>query len=146
MSVIAIISSAATSILGFRRDLILSPVQQGHQVYTFATDFTPVQKEQVKALCAIPVDYSLSCAFLNPLADLKTLLQLKRLLKDIQPEIVFLYFSKPVIYATLAAVLSKVPRRIAMLEGLGFVLTDQPAGQSFKTKLISRIQVMLYSL
>lgn len=143
---IIIIGTAATSILGFRRDLILSLVQQGHQVYTFATDFTPAQKQQVKALGAIPVDYSLSRAGLNPLADFKTLLQLKRLLKDIQPDIVFSYFSKPVIYGTLAAALAKVPRRIAMLEGLGFVFTDQPAGQSFKTKLIRRIQVLLYSV
>lgn len=141
---ITIIGTTAASILGFRRDLILSLVQQGYQVYTFATDFTPAQKQQVIALGAIPVDYSLSRAGLNPLADLKTLLQLKRLLKDIQPDIVFSYFSKPVIYGTLAAALAKVPRRIAMLEGLGFVFTDQPAGPSFKTKLIRRIQVMLY--
>ena len=141
---LTIIGTTAASILGFRRDLILSLVQQGYQVYTFATDFTPAQKQQVIALGAIPVDYSLSRAGLNPLADLKTLLQLKRLLKDIQPDIVFSYFSKPVIYGTLAAALAKVPRRIAMLEGLGFVFTDQPAGPSFKTKLIRRIQVMLY--
>src|SRR5690554_4987282 len=139
-----IIGTTAASILGFRRDLILSLVQQGYQVYTFATDFTPAQKQQVIALGAIPVDYSLSRAGLNPLADLKTLLQLKRLLKDIQPDIVFSYFSKPVIYGTLAAALAKVPRCIAMLEGLGFVFTDQPAGPSLKTKLIRRIQVMLY--
>lgn len=143
---ITIIGTTSASILGFRRDLILSLVQQGHQVYTFATDFTQAQKAQVKALGAIPVDYSLSRAGLNPLADLKTLLQLKRLLKDIKPDIVFSYFSKPVIYGTLAAALAKVPRRIAMLEGLGFVFTDQPAGPSFKTKLIRRIQVMLYRL
>lgn len=139
-----IIGTTAASILGFRCDLILSLVQQGYQVYTFATDFTPAQKQQVIALGAIPVDYKLSRAGLNPLADLKTLLQLKRLLKDIQPDIVFSYFSKPVIYGTLAAALAKVPRRIAMLEGLGFVFTDQPAGPSLKTKLIRRIQVMLY--
>lgn len=141
---LTIIGTTAASILGFRRDLILSLVQQGYQVYTFATDFTPAQKQQVIALGAIPVDYSLSRAGLNPLADLKTLLQLKRLLKDIQPDIVFSYFSKPVIYGTLAAALAKVPRRIAMLEGLGFVFTDQSAGPSLKTKLIRRIQVMLY--
>lgn len=50
---IAIIGTTAASILGFRRDLILSLVQQGYQVYTFATDFTPAQKQQVTALYGV---------------------------------------------------------------------------------------------
>lgn len=143
---ITIIGTTAASILGFRRNLLLSLVQQGHQVYAFATDYTAVQKKQVKTLGAIPVDYTLSRTGMNPITDLKTLLQLKRLLQDIQPDVTFSYFSKPVIYGTLAAALAKVPRRVAMLEGLGFVFTDQPAGQSFKTKIIRSIQVMLYRI
>ena len=141
---VVIIGTTAGGILGFRKDFIKSLATKGHQVYTFATDFTPAQKEQVKALGAIPVDYTLSRSGMNPVADLKTLLQLKKLLQDIQPDVVFSYFSKPVIYGTLAAALAKVPRRVAMLEGLGFVFTEQPTGLSFKTKLIRRIQVMLY--
>lgn len=141
---VVIIGTSSTSILGFRRDLILSLITQGHEVYAFAMDYTAYQKEQVRLLGAIPVDYQLSRAGLNPLADTKTMFQLKKLIQEIKPDIVFSYFSKPVIYGTLAAVLAKVPRRVAMLEGLGFVFTDQPAGQSFKTKLIRRIQVMLY--
>lgn len=141
---ITIIGTNATSILGFRRDLILSLIEHGYEVYAFASDYTSSQKAQVKILGAIPVDYNLSRSGLNPIADLKTLLQLKNLLKNIQPDIVFSYFSKPVIYGTLAASLANVPRSIAMLEGLGFIFTDQPTGQKFKTKLIRIIQVVLY--
>lgn len=141
-----IIGTIATSILSFRRDLILSLIKQGHKVYAFAMDYTADQKDQVRLLGAIPVDYQLSRAGLNPLADVKTMFQLKKRIQEIKPDIVFSYFSKPVIYGTLAAALAKAPRRVAMLEGLGFAFTDQPAGLSFKAKLIKRMQVFLYGI
>ena len=145
-SKIIIIGTTASGILGFRKDLIQSLVAQGHHLYAFATNYTDKQKEQVKALGAIPMDYTLSRSGMNPVADLKTLIQLRKLLEEIQPDVVFSYFSKPAIYGTLAAAWARVPRRIAMLEGLGFTFTEQPTKLSFKTKLIRRVQVMLYSV
>ncbi|MBZ0333211.1 glycosyltransferase family 4 protein [Marinobacter sp. AL4B] len=143
---IVIIGTTASGILGFRKDLIRSLFAQGHQLYTFATNYTDRQKEQVKRLGAIPLDYTLSRSGMNPIADLKTLIQLRNLLKEIQPDVVFSYFSKPAIYGTLAAAWARVPRRVAMLEGLGFTFTEQPTKLIFKTKLIRRVQVMLYSV
>ncbi len=143
---IIIIGTTASGILGFRKDLIQLLVAQGHHLYAFATNYTDKQKEQVKALGAIPMDYTLSRSGMNPVADLKTLIQLRKLLEEIQPDVVFSYFSKPAIYGTLAAAWARVPRRIAMLEGLGFTFTEQPTKLSFKTKLIRRVQVMLYSV
>jgi hypothetical protein len=56
------------------------------------------------------------------------------------------YFSKPVIFGTLAAKLARVPRVIGMLEGLGYTFTEQPEGLSKKTQLIKKIQVFLYKI
>lgn len=143
---IVIIGTVASSVLGFRGPLIKSLLANGHKVFAFAIDYTDAQKNTLIEWGVVPVDYALSRAGINPVADLKTLLQLKKLLQPIQPDVVFSHFSKPVIYGTLAAALAKVPRRVAMLEGLGFVFTEQPTGQSFKTKLIRAVQVMLYRL
>lgn len=67
-------------------------------------------------------------------------------IKEINPDLVFSYFSKPVIFGTLAAKLAKVPRLIGMLEGLGYTFTEQPEGLSKKTQLIKKIQVFLYKI
>lgn len=57
---------------------------------------------------------------------------------------VFSYFSKPVIFGTIAAKLAKVPKIIGMLEGLGYTFTEQPEGLAKKTELIKKVQVLLY--
>ena len=143
---IAIIGTVASSILGFRGPLIKELLSKGHEVYAFAIDFSEEQKQTLIFLGGVPVDYQLSRAGLNPIADLKMMLQLKKQLIAIKPNIVFSYFVKPVIYGTLAAKMAKVPQRIAMLEGLGFAFTEQPQGKAFKTKIIQRIQLLLYRL
>ncbi|WP_414730210.1 glycosyltransferase family 4 protein, partial [Zhongshania aliphaticivorans] len=69
---------------------------------------------------------------------------LARLLKTLDADLVFSYFAKPVVFGTLAARLAKVPRRVAMLEGLGFPFTEQPNGLPIKTRLIRWVQIFLY--
>lgn len=143
---IAIVGTVASSILGFRRDLIKMLVCQGHQVFAFSIDYSDEQRSELISWGVIPVDYNMSRSGLNPFSDLKMMIVLRSEFKRIEPDVVFSYFSKPAIYATLAARLAKVPKRIAMLEGLGFAFTEQPDGQSLKTKIIKKIQIFLYRL
>lgn len=136
----------ASSLYGFRADLIKYLVKQNYQVYAFTCVYTPNELEKIKALDAIPVTYELSRGGLNPLADLYATYQLSKKIKSIRPNVVLSCFAKPVIYGTLAAKIAKVPKVIGMLEGLGYTFTDQPEGQSFKTKLIRTVQVLLYKI
>ncbi|EKT54130.1 glycosyltransferase family 4 protein [Providencia burhodogranariea] len=143
---IAIIGTNASSILGFRKDLIISLIEKGHEVFAFAIDYTSDEKNRVENLGATPIDYQLKRTGLNPIHDIKTLIQLRKTLINISPDVVFSYFAKPVVFGTLAAVLARIPKRIAMLEGLGFTFTEQPRHVSIKTKFIKQIQVYLYRL
>lgn len=143
---IAIIGTTAHSILGFRIDLIKSLIAKGHQVYAFAQDYQPVSEQAVTALGAVAVNYQFNRTGLNPLVDLINTYKLVKQLKQHKIEQTFCYFTKPVIFGTLAAVLAGVKRRYGMLEGLGFTFTPQPQGVPLKTKLLRRIQVLLYKL
>lgn len=143
---IIIIGTVASSILGFRGPLIKKLLAEGHQVFAFAIDYTLDQKNQLIDWGGVPIDYKLSRSGLNPLADLKMMFSLKKQFVSIQPDIILSYFVKPVIYGTLAAKFAKVPKRIAMLEGLGFAFTEQPEGKAFKTKVIQQIQLLLYRI
>lgn len=141
---VAIIGTTAHSILGFRIDLIKSLIAKGHEVYAFAQDYQQSSKQAVEDLGAVAVQYRFNRTGLNPFVDLVNTYKLVKQLKFYGIEQTFCYFTKPVIFGTLAAVLAGVKRRYAMLEGLGFTFTSQAEGIPFKTKLLKRVQVFLY--
>src|SRR5690554_1294605 len=146
MKITLISQNASPGLIIFRKELIQTLSAQDHKVYCFAIDFTDATREQVKNLGGIPVDYSLNRTGLNPLRDVRDTWTLSRKLKEINPDLMFSFFAKPVIYGSLAAKLAGVPRRVGMLEGLGFTFTEQPFPLPFKTKLIRWVQVQLYRL
>lgn len=146
MKIILISQNVSPGLIIFRKELIQTLSAQGYEVYCFAIDFTDATRDLVKNLGGIPVDYSLNRTGLNPLRDMRDTWALSRKLKHIKPDLMFSFFAKPVIYGSLAAKLAGVPKRVGMLEGLGFTFTEQPFPLPFKTKLIRWIQVQLYRL
>ena len=146
MTKIVMIGTAANSVLGFRANLIKALLKNECIVYTFVSEYTQNELSKIEAMGAIPVPYELKRGGLNPLIDIKVTYELSKKIKHIAPDLVFSYFSKPVIFGTLAAKIAKVPNIIGMLEGLGYTFTDQPQGLSKKTKLIKSLQVLLYKV
>ena len=143
---IVLIGTVASSFYGFRADLIRTLLKKGHQVYAFTSEYTAEDLKKIEKLGATPIIYTLNRGGLNPLADMIATYQLSKKIKAINPDLVFSYFSKPVIFGTLAAKLAKAPRVVGMLEGLGYTFTEQPEGFSKKTQLIKKIQVFLYKI
>ncbi|WP_201529897.1 glycosyltransferase family 4 protein [Psychrobacter frigidicola] len=143
---ILLIGTVASSFYGFRADLIKVLVKKGHCVYAFTSEYSKEGLEKIKSLGAIPVTYELDRGGLNPFTDIRSTYLLARKIKKIAPDMVFSYFSKPVIFGTLAAKMAKVPRTVGMLEGLGYTFTDQRGGLNKKTRLIRKIQVGLYKI
>ena len=146
MKNIIIIGTVASSLYTFRKDLILSLIDKGFTVHAFTSDSNETELAKIAQLGAIPTYYKLSRGGLNPYEDLSNTISLYKKIKKIQPDVVFSYFIKPVIYGTLAAKLSRVPKKIAMIEGLGFAFTEQPEGYSKKAKIVQRVQVALFKL
>jgi glycosyltransferase involved in cell wall biosynthesis len=143
---IIILGTIAYSFYGFRADLIQELVKQQHTIYAFTSEYTQDELKKIEMLGAIPVTYSLNRGGLNPLADITAAYHLSKVIKKIAPDVVFSYFSKPVIFGTLAAKIAKVPQVVGMLEGLGYCFTDQPEGLSKKVKVIKGVQVLLYKI
>ena len=143
---IILVGTVASSFYGFRADLIRTLLKKGHQVYAFTSEYTAEDLKKIEKLGATPITYTLNRGGLNPLADIIATYQLSKKIKAINPDLVFSYFSKPVIFGTLAAKLAKAPRVVGMLEGLGYTFTEQSEGFSKKTQLIKKIQVFLYKI
>lgn len=146
MKIVLISQNASPGILIFRKDFISYLVGNGHDVYCFAIDYTEESKRRVTSLGAIPMDYQLDKTGLNPLSDIKNTFNLYRQLKDLRPDVVFGFFVKPSVYGTIAARMAKIPRRIAMLEGLGYIHTPTPSGFTFKKKILQLAHGLLTTI
>lgn len=143
---VIIVGTVASSFYGFRADLICELCKKGYIVYAFTSEYSEDDLQKIENLGAIPVTYELNRGGLNPLSDIVATYKLSQKIQEIKPDLVFSYFTKPVIFGTLAAKWAKVPKIIGMLEGLGYTFTDQPEGISSKTKLIRNVQVFLYRI
>ena len=143
---IVMIGTVASSFLGFRADLIKALLAKSHTVYAFTSEYTEEELSKIAGSGAIPITYELNRGRINLFTDIKSSYGLSKKIKNISPDLVFSYFSKPVIFGTLAARLAKVPKVVGMLEGLGYTFTEQPSGISKKTQLVKAAQILLYKL
>lgn len=141
---LAIISNQAFSLVNFRGYLIRELVAAGVEVYALAPDYDDRFRGEVRSLGAVPVDFSLARTGMNPLRDGLDLLRLTNLLRRIRPDATLGYFIKPVIYGTIAAWLAGVPRRYALIEGLGYVFTESGAKESWRRVVLCWIVSALY--
>ncbi|WP_417685374.1 glycosyltransferase family 4 protein [Pseudidiomarina gelatinasegens] len=144
--IVLISQNASPGFTIFRKSFIKFLVQQGHEVFAFAIDYTPETIDRVRSLGATPIAYSLNKAGLNPLRDIYDTYMLSRKLKELKADVVFSFFIKPSIYGTIAAWMAGVPRRIAMLEGLGYIYTASKDGLGLKKIFLQYVHGGLASL
>ncbi|MBJ8423402.1 glycosyltransferase family 4 protein [Acinetobacter bereziniae] len=143
---IVLIGTTADSITGFRSDLIKQLVFYGYEVFAFTCEYNDIQLNEISILGAKPITYKMSRGGLNPFSDIQSLLNLKSEIDKINPDLVLSYFTKPVVYGSLASKLCKTPKIIGMIEGLGTPFTEHQNGQSLKVKLIKFFQITLYRM
>ncbi|WP_196259674.1 glycosyltransferase family 4 protein [Pelagibacterium limicola] len=140
----AIIGNQAFSLLNFRGPLLAEIVARGHAVFALAPDFDDETRRKFAALGVEAVDFSLSRTGLNPLRDGADAVRLVGVLRGLRLDCVLGFAIKPVIYGTLAARAAGVPRRHALIAGLGYAFAEE--GSSFKQRAIHRAAKSLYRL
>lgn len=143
---IALIAHHAGSLLNFRGDWIQGLCASGARVLCLAPDYLDEDRAAVRRLGAEPIDYGLQRTGMNPVRDLRDAWALVRLLRRLRPDVTFAFSTKPVIYGSLAAWAARVPRRVAMIEGVGFVFTDGDRPLGWKRRILRRVVGGLYRL
>lgn len=143
---LAVIANGAFSIVNFRGPLIKAIVASGVRVYALAPDYDDDLRRAVMALGAMPVDYRLERTGMRPLRDLADAVGLWRLLRKLKPDATFGYFIKPVIYGSLSAWAAGVPRRYALVAGLGYVFIDDGRRITWGRRLFQWLVMQLYRL
>lgn len=137
-----VVAGFAESIVPFRGMLIRELVRAGCEVHVAAPGMASFpQIGPALGLSADRLhDVPMARAGTNPLSDAKALAALYRVMRKTKPDAVLPYTIKPVIYGTLAAWLARVPRRYALVTGLGYAFIGEKAG------LLKRIVHLLYGL
>lgn len=142
-----IIASFPESLLNFRGALMESLKSKGVSVHIAAPDL-PVDsavRKQIEDRGYIVHPIELQRVGMNPWKDLLCLIGLCRLLRKIKPDAVLAYTVKPVVYGLLAARLMAVPKRFALITGLGYAFQGDESGRSSRSGLRSLVQ-KLYAL
>lgn len=141
MAKIVVIGSHAESLLIFRKEM-LAAMAVKNRVIACVPEASFAIRDQLFALGIEYQDIQLARTGLNPFADIVTIHKLYKLFKKIQPDQVFAYTSKPVIFGSIAARLAGVKNIYAMITGLGsyFIYKDP------KSLLVRSIMVILYKL
>ncbi|MGI9232878.1 MAG: glycosyltransferase family 4 protein [Woeseiaceae bacterium] len=85
-------------------------------------------RKDLESLGAIAVDISLQRTGTNPIRDFGSLRHLYRLMRSSRPDVVLGYTIKPVVFGSLAGWLARVPRRYALVTGLGYAFTGSRSG------------------
>tara|TARA_B100000674_G_scaffold397669_1_gene342576 strand:+ start:1180 stop:2319 length:1140 start_codon:yes stop_codon:yes gene_type:complete len=122
-----IVASHPDSLINFRGPLIRDLLAKGLQVHVAAPDLyqnDSIYKE-LKCLGLKVHNIHLSRTGMNPISDLKTLYQLWRLMRNINPEYFLGYTHKPVIYGNLAARIAGIKKKFALITGLGYTFQSE---------------------
>ncbi|HLU02453.1 MAG TPA: glycosyltransferase family 4 protein [Advenella sp.] len=112
--------------LSHRLPIALAAKEQGYEVSVATMDGAAVQAITSHGLTHHVLPMSRSG--MNPLAELRTLYAIYRLLRRERPDIVHLVTIKPVLYGGIAARLAGVKGVVSAISGLGFIFTRERKG------------------
>lgn len=118
---LAFISNTSFGMSNFRLEVLQSLYQEGYAIHIIAPHDSSTQILIDNGFVFHPL--KVNSKGLNPIEDFTTLLSIHKIIKIINPSLVFNYTIKPVIYGSLACNLLSIPN-IAITTGLGYVFID----------------------
>jgi glycosyltransferase involved in cell wall biosynthesis len=133
---ILMIGNTSWGMYRFRGDLIHYLVSLGFKIIVVAP--LDAFSSCLTDLGAEHVELAVDRKGTNPFRDLIYFFKLVKIIFYNRPDVVFSYTIKPVLYGTLAAWVSGVPQRVAVITGLGNTFNSE--------NLINKITKMLYKI
>lgn len=136
---VLLIGSDPDYLLNFRGELITRLVATGYRVVTAAWQGpSSVTGELERLGVARHVHLPIRQGSLNPLHEIRLLGALVRLTRTWRPEAVIAYTAKPVVSGMIASWTCAVPKRVALVEGLGYAFTEGRGMKRLAARLVLR--------
>lgn len=144
---IFIVTSYASSAVNFRGPLIQCMTANNCHVTILAPDHSPKTNSALKALGASTASFPMERVGTSVFADIYSLIYLHFLMSQSRPDVVLTYFTKPNVWAGLAAATSRVAWRVSIVEGLGYAFVRYSSGRdSIRRLIVSWLIKRLYQL
>lgn len=140
MSKIIIATAHASTLKNFRGELIKEWVKLGFEVVAIGPE--QGYENELASCGARYISLPFSPTGVNPANELRLIGSYIRILKEQQPDVLFTYHIKPVIYGSIAARIVKVPRIYSMITGLGYTFV----GTSLKRRILRSFVSLQYKI
>ncbi|MGP1449740.1 MAG: glycosyltransferase family 4 protein [Wolinella sp.] len=124
----------------FRRPIMEALLARGHDVIALVPEGK--YSENLRTLGIKVIYYGISRSSLNPLKELKTLLEIAKILRSLKPDILHTFMLKPNIYGALAARFAGISCVVCSVTGLGSFYIDN----SLKARMIRGLTELLNRL
>lgn len=115
---LAFISNTSFGMSVFRLEVLQALCQDGYEIHIIAPQDISSQRLIDNGFFFYPI--AINSKGLNPMEDFSTLYAIYKLLRYINPSLVFNYTIKPIVYGSIVCNLLKIPN-IAITTGLGYV-------------------------
>jgi glycosyltransferase involved in cell wall biosynthesis len=123
-------------------DMMKAFIKKGHEVIALGSESEIEWKSKFLEQGIEYRQFYVNRTGLNPIKDIKTYKELKMLIMNYQPDKIFTYQAKTIVYGSLAAKSANVDEVYALIAGLGSVFR----GEGLKNKLIKAIMRIQYKL
>jgi len=139
---IVVLSSHTPSLFWFRMDMMQEFINKGHEVIALGADPETEWKDKFREH---NIDYRqlyVERNGINPFKDLKTLIELCGFMKKENPNKVFTYQAKTIIYGSIAAKLNGITEVYTLIAGLGSIFR----GTGIRNKILKAIMIIEYKI
>lgn len=135
-----VIAGLASSLVNFRGHLLAEIIGRGYEVHAAAPDLDTDRKTcaSLEAMGVVCHSVAFERTGMNPLKDAFGIIALVRLMRCLRCDGVLAYTVKPVVYGMLAAAAAGVPRRFALITGLGYAFTGEAKGGRGRVQALVR--------
>lgn len=139
---ILVLSAHTASLFWFRMNMMQAFLENGHTVYAVGSEAESEWSERFAARNITYRQIPVSRNGTNPLNDLKTYRAICALLREIQPDKIFAYQAKAIVYGAMAAKQCGISEFYTLIAGLGSVFR----GSGLKTDLVRTVLTAQYRL
>ncbi|MEG1836059.1 MAG: glycosyltransferase family 4 protein [Oscillospiraceae bacterium] len=142
---IAVISSHTPSLLWFRLDMMKAFISNGHSVISIGNEPSTNENNWCEKFAKYNIKYRqiyVERNGKNPFNDIKTYKSIKEVLKQENPDKLFVYQAKTIVYGSMAAKSLKKSEVFSLVAGLGSVFR----GYGFKNSIIKFLLKLEYKI
>lgn len=123
-----------------RLPIALAAIESGYEVH-LACQFTGHEKALAHHGIVLH-ELSLSRSGTGLIGEIKSFLQMARVLRNVRPDILHLVTIKPALYGGIISRLLRVPGRVVSVSGLGYIFISQ----SLKARLLRPVIALSYKI